>query len=103
MVSVTSASRYATSASRHQSRSWVYIRGLNCRNSTELAKAVPIGFPCGTICWYLAFECGISFAIFIMTASIDSSIRIVFYANGECYGKFAHIIFTEIYLKQEQK
>ena len=48
MASVTSASRYITSASRYhqryQSRSSMYIRGLIPRNSTELAEAVPIGF-----------------------------------------------------------
>ena len=43
MVSLTSASRYATSVSRFQSRSSMYIRGLIPRISTELAKAVPIG------------------------------------------------------------
>ena len=43
MVSVTSASRYVTSASRYHSRSSMYIRGLIPRNSTGLAKAVPIG------------------------------------------------------------
>ena len=39
MVSVTSASRY-------QSRSSMYIRGLIPRNSTELAEAVPIAWHC---------------------------------------------------------
>ena len=42
MVSVTSASSYVTSASRYQSRSSMYIRGLFPRNSTELAEVVPI-------------------------------------------------------------
>ena len=46
MVSVTSASRYITSASgyrpRYQSRSLMYIRGLIPRNFAELAEAVPI-------------------------------------------------------------
>ena len=46
MVSVTSASRYITSASRYhpryQSRSSAYIRGLIQRNFAELAQAVPI-------------------------------------------------------------
>ena len=46
MVSVTSASRFATSASRYQphyqSRSSMYIRGLIPRNFAELAEAVPI-------------------------------------------------------------
>ena len=46
MVSVTSASRYITSASRYhpryQSRSSMYIRGLITRNFAELAEAVPI-------------------------------------------------------------
>ena len=46
MVSVTSASRYITSAScyhlRYQSRSSMYIRGLIPRNFAELAEAVPI-------------------------------------------------------------
>ena len=42
MVSMTSASLYVTSASRYQSRSSMYIRGLIPRNSTELAEAVPI-------------------------------------------------------------
>ena len=46
MVSVTSASRYLTSASRYhpryQSRSSMYIRGLIPRNFAELAEAVPI-------------------------------------------------------------
>ena len=46
MVSLTSASRYITSAScyhpRYQSRSSMYIRGLIPRNYAELAKAVPI-------------------------------------------------------------
>ena len=37
MVSVTSASRYVTSASRYQSRFSIDIRGLIPRNSTELA------------------------------------------------------------------
>ena len=46
MVSVTSASRYITSASRYhplyQSRSSMYIRGLIPRNFTELTETVPI-------------------------------------------------------------
>ena len=46
MVSVTSASRYITSASRYhprsQSRSSMYIRGLIPRNFAELAEADPI-------------------------------------------------------------
>ena len=47
MVSVTSVSRYITSASRNhprdQRRSSMYIRGLNPRNFAEIAEAVPIG------------------------------------------------------------
>ena len=43
MVYVTSASRYVELASRYQSRSSMYIRGLIPRNSVELAEAVPIG------------------------------------------------------------
>ena len=47
MISVTSASRYITSASRYhpryQSRSSMYIRSLIPRNFAELAEAVPIG------------------------------------------------------------
>ena len=46
MVSVTTASRYITSASRYhpryQSRSSMHIRGLIPRNFAELAEAVPI-------------------------------------------------------------
>ena len=46
MVSLTSASRYITSAScyhlRYQSRSSMYIRGLVPRNFAKLAEAVPI-------------------------------------------------------------
>ena len=46
MVSVTSASRYITSALRYhlrnQSKSSIYIRGLIPRNFAELAEAVPI-------------------------------------------------------------
>ena len=42
MISVTSASRYVTSASHYESRSLMYIRGLIQGNSTELAEAVPI-------------------------------------------------------------
>ena len=42
MVSVTQASRFVKSASRYQSTSSMYIRGLIPRNSTELAEAVPI-------------------------------------------------------------
>ena len=46
IVSVTSASRYITSASRYhlgyQSRSSMYTRGLILRNFTKLAEAVPI-------------------------------------------------------------
>ena len=46
MVSVTSASRYITSASRYhpryQSRSSMYIHGLIPRNFAELAEADPI-------------------------------------------------------------
>ena len=46
MFSVTSASRYKTSASRYhpryQSRSSMYIHGLILRNFAELAEAVPI-------------------------------------------------------------
>ena len=46
MVSVMSASRYRTSASRYhpryQSRSSMYIRGLIARNFVELAEAVSI-------------------------------------------------------------
>ena len=43
IVSVTPASRYVTSASRYQSRSSMYIRGLIPRNSTEKDEAVSIG------------------------------------------------------------
>ena len=47
MVSVTSASRTITSASRYhpryQSRSSMYISGLIPRKLAELAEAVPIG------------------------------------------------------------
>ena len=47
MVSVTSASRYITPASRYfpryQSRPLMYIRGLIPRNIAELAETVPIG------------------------------------------------------------
>ena len=47
MVSVTSAPRYITSASRYhpryQSRSSMYIRGLIPLNFAELAEAVLIG------------------------------------------------------------
>ena len=47
MVSVTSSSRYITSASschpRYQSRSSMYIRCLIPRNSAEFAEAVRIG------------------------------------------------------------
>ena len=46
MVSVTSASRYITSAThyhpRYQSRSSMYIRGLIPRNFAELAETVQI-------------------------------------------------------------
>ena len=46
MVSVTSASRNITSASRYhpryQSRPSMYIRGLIPRNSAKLAESVPI-------------------------------------------------------------
>ena len=46
MVSVTSASRYLTSASRYhpryQRRSLMYIRGLIPRNFAVLAEVVPI-------------------------------------------------------------
>ena len=41
-VTHTSASLYVTSASRCQSRSSMYIRGLIARNSSEFAEAVPI-------------------------------------------------------------
>ena len=47
MASVTSASRYITSASRYhpryQSRSSMYILGLIPRNFAEMAEAVQIG------------------------------------------------------------
>ena len=42
MAYVTLASRYVPSASRYQSGSSVYIRGLIPRNSTECAEAVPV-------------------------------------------------------------
>ena len=46
MVSVTSASRYITAASRYhpryQSRSSICIRGLIPQNSAEFAEVVPI-------------------------------------------------------------
>ena len=48
MASVTSASRYITSASRYhphfQNRSSMYIRGLIPRNFAESDEAVPIGY-----------------------------------------------------------
>ena len=48
MDSVTSASRYITSAlryhPRYQSRSLMYIRGLIPRNFAEFAEEVPIVF-----------------------------------------------------------
>ena len=40
--SVMSASRYVMSTSHYQNRFSMYIRGLIPRNSTEVAKAVPI-------------------------------------------------------------
>ena len=40
MVSVTSASRYVTSASTYQSRSAMYIQGLIPRHFTESAEAL---------------------------------------------------------------
>ena len=43
MGSLTSASHYVTSASRYQSRSSMYIRGLIPLNSTELTEIFPIG------------------------------------------------------------
>ena len=53
MVSVTSASRYITSASRYhpryQSRSSMYIRGFIPRNIAEFAEAVPIGNGCALL------------------------------------------------------
>ena len=57
MVSVTSASRYITSASRYyphyQSRSSMYIRGLIPRNFAELAEAVPfVHFILTAKCWF---------------------------------------------------
>ena len=59
MVSVTSALRYITSASRYhpryQSRSSVYIRGLIPWNFAELGEAVPIGHVAvGVLCLILA-------------------------------------------------
>ena len=65
MVSVTSASRYITSASRYhprfQRRFSMFIRGLIPQNLAELAKAVPIDLNgvllVGVVCWlgfYLA-------------------------------------------------
>ena len=45
------ASRNTTSASRYQSISSMYMRGLIPRNSTELTEAVPIGsIPNALIC-----------------------------------------------------
>ena len=56
MVSVTSASRYITSASRYypryQSRSSMYIHGLIPRNFAKLAEAAPIGLGPGTLYLY---------------------------------------------------
>ena len=46
MVSVSSASRYVTSASHYQSRSSMNIGGLILRNSTELVEAFRIVFSC---------------------------------------------------------
>ena len=46
MVAVTSASSFVAGASRYQSRSSMYIRGLIQRNSTEAAEIVPIGLVC---------------------------------------------------------
>ena len=63
MVSVTSASRYITSASRYhpryQSRSSMYIRGLIPRNFAELAEAVPIEWhtPEKKECFLILREC----------------------------------------------
>ena len=42
MVFVTSSSHYVASASRYESRSSIFTRGLIPRNSTELAEVVPI-------------------------------------------------------------
>ena len=42
MVSETSASRSVTSASRYQSTSSMFIRGLILRTSKVLAEAIPI-------------------------------------------------------------
>ena len=54
MVSVTSASRYITSASRYnpryQSRSSMYTRGLIPRSFEGLAEAVPIAWCRGLVC-----------------------------------------------------
>ena len=57
MVSVTSTSRYITSASRYhpryQSRSSMYVRGLIPRNFAELVETVPIGSPPAYCCIYI--------------------------------------------------
>ena len=61
MISVTSASRYITSASRYHSRyqsgSSMYIRGLIPRNFAELVEAVPIAITeqCGKVAGLLYF------------------------------------------------
>ena len=58
MVSVTSASRYITSAScyhpRYQSRSSMFIYGLIPWNFAESVEAVPIDVEC---------ECGIDISV----------------------------------------
>ena len=49
MVSVTSASRYETSAPHYQSRFLMYIRVLIPQNSMELAVAFQIGIGSGQV------------------------------------------------------
>ena len=54
MVSVTSTSRYRP---RYQSRSSMYILGLNPRNFAELANAVPVGSDLVyNICYHYLFH-----------------------------------------------
>ena len=67
MISVTSASRYITSAlwyhPRYQSRSSMFIRGLIPRNFAELAEAVPIETTWAHSDWYLRH----SFPLYVCT------------------------------------
>ena len=114
LVSVTSTSRYITSASRYHpryhSRSSMYIRGLIPRNFAELAEAVPIDCDSSVhmahmlsqtgVCTACIFENKRSIAAWLISnyAHIDTKFAVRSKCNRWCTNFFICILHLNCFL-----